>query len=445
MDGILDVLLRGMDILERLRNVSTVSGIQLILFGVLLVFGIVNCVLGYRLLRFWMMLFGFILGSGFGFGASFFMGIEDNTVRIAVTAAVGIVLAVIVFISYKAGIFVMGAGLGIGIAVYVLHPTSSLVFFICLLAGAGLGSLAMKWAREVIIVGTSLLGGAMAGMSLAKLGGLADFPYGIGLSAGFAALGMLIQFATNRVKYEEPEEYEEPVPRKKKIQKEQKTYKDESRGYEEISVRRKKKIAQPENRRYSRQERVSSERSRRSRVPVDLQVGEEDIYADYPIESEKTIVYRPRRRPEPEFDLPLDSYAYDDSYGRRPYPKNSSKKQTYTVRMNAESPVKKQPGKGQREFYADLDKEPSHKKAHYKKFPYEEEFYEEELDDLYEDDLYEDDFYDEDLYDEPIDEEELEDEIIREMMEDDDRESILPWKNKREKRTRKEGHSDKRS
>lgn len=445
MDGILDVLLRGMDILERLRNMSTVSGIQLILFGVLLVFGIVNCVLGYRLLRFWMMLFGFILGSGFGFGASFFMGIEDNTVRIAVTAAVGIVLAVIVFISYKAGIFVMGAGLGIGIAVYVLHPTSSLVFFICLLAGAGLGSLAMKWAREVIIVGTSLLGGAMAGMSLAKIGGLADFPYGIGLSAGFAALGMLIQFATNRVKYEEPEEYEEPVQRKKKIQKEQKTYKDESREYEEIPIRRKKKTAPSENRRYSQQERVSSERSRRSRVPVDLQVGEEDIYADYPIESEKTIVYRPRRRPEPEFDLPLDSYAYDDSYGRRPYPKNSSKKQTYTVRMNAEAPVKKQPGKGQREFYADLDKDFSRKKAHYKKFPYEEEFYEEELDDLYGDDLYEDDFYEEDLYDEPIDEEELEDEIIREMMEDDDRESILPWKNKREKKSRKEGCSGKRS
>ena len=128
MDGILDVLLRGMDIVERLRNVSTVSGIQLILFGVLLVFGIVNCVLGYRLLRFWMMLFGFILGSGFGFGASFFMGIEDNTVRIAVTAAVGTVLAVIVFISYKAGIFVMGAGLGIGIAVYVLHPQVLLCF-----------------------------------------------------------------------------------------------------------------------------------------------------------------------------------------------------------------------------------------------------------------------------------------------------------------------------
>ena len=70
--------------------------------------------------------------------------------------------------------------------------------------------LAMKQAREVLIIGTSLLGGAMAGFSAAKLGGLADIPYGLGLSAGFALLGMLIQFATNRRKDDdEEEEYEE--------------------------------------------------------------------------------------------------------------------------------------------------------------------------------------------------------------------------------------------
>lgn len=75
----------------------------------------------------------------------------------------------------------------------------------------------MKWAKEVIIVGTSLLGGAMAGMSLAKIGGLADFPYGIGLSAAFAVLGMLIQFATNRSRYkEDEEEYEASASRGKR-------------------------------------------------------------------------------------------------------------------------------------------------------------------------------------------------------------------------------------
>lgn len=112
----------------------------------------------------------------------------------------GVLLAVIAFVSYKIGIFILGAGIGIGLGIYVFHPTTSLVFFFCLLLGVGLGVLAMKQAREVLIIGTSLLGGAMAGFSAAKLGGLADIPYGLGLSAGFALLGMLIQFATNRRK-----------------------------------------------------------------------------------------------------------------------------------------------------------------------------------------------------------------------------------------------------
>ena len=38
----------------------------------------------------------------------------------------------------------------------------------------------------------------MAGVSLAKLGDLADFPYGLGMSVGFAIIGMLIQFAINK-------------------------------------------------------------------------------------------------------------------------------------------------------------------------------------------------------------------------------------------------------
>ena len=187
----MDIMLRFMNIIERVRTVPAVSGAASAAFAVLLVFGVLNCILGYRLLRFWMMLFGFVIGAGIG---------------------VGIVLAVIVFLSYKAGIFVLGAGLGMSVAIYVLHPTSSLVFFLCILAGVLLGSLAMKWAREVIIVGTSLMGGAMAGVSAAKLGGLADIPYGILLSIGFALLGMLIQFATNRRRVEEDEDdldYEE--------------------------------------------------------------------------------------------------------------------------------------------------------------------------------------------------------------------------------------------
>lgn len=205
----MDILLRIMDIIERVRTAPSVSGAASVVFAILLVFGAVNCVLGYRLLRFWMMLFGFVIGAGIGFGAAFSMGARDRIVFIAAAAGVGLVLAVIAFLSYKVGIFVLGAGLGISVGVYVLHPTSSLVFFLCILAGVLLGSLAMKWAREVIIVGTSFMGGAMAGVSAAKLGGLADIPYGILLSVAFAFLGMLIQFAANRRVREEDDGIDE--------------------------------------------------------------------------------------------------------------------------------------------------------------------------------------------------------------------------------------------
>lgn len=39
MNSILDILLRGMDMIERFRSASAVTDIQLIGFGILLVFG----------------------------------------------------------------------------------------------------------------------------------------------------------------------------------------------------------------------------------------------------------------------------------------------------------------------------------------------------------------------------------------------------------------------
>lgn len=49
----------------------------------------------------------------------------------------------------------------------------------------------------------------MAGLSLAKLGGLAEIPFGIGMSLGFALLGVLIQFAINKPDEDEYDDEEE--------------------------------------------------------------------------------------------------------------------------------------------------------------------------------------------------------------------------------------------
>ena len=97
----------------------------------------------------------------------------------------------------------------------------------------------MKYCRDVLIVATSLIGGLIAGVSLSRLGGLAEFPYGIGLSAGFALLGMLIQFAINKPHNEE--EDAEPENRVESEYPEETGDSVENEGEKVYSQRRKRK------------------------------------------------------------------------------------------------------------------------------------------------------------------------------------------------------------
>ena len=152
-----------MNIAYRVRDMQIAGTLSMALFGVVLVFGIMNCVLGYRLLRFWMMIFGFIIGARAGFGVTYMSGVQDKMVIAGAMAGLGIVLAVVSFLIYWAGIFVLGFGIGITLSIYLVHPTSSFSFFLCILIGGGLGVLAMRYAKGVLIVGTSILGGVLAG------------------------------------------------------------------------------------------------------------------------------------------------------------------------------------------------------------------------------------------------------------------------------------------
>ncbi len=189
-------------------------------FAVVLVFGVMNCILGYRLLRFWMMLGGFLVGCGLALIILYTMGTQEKTTLMIAALATGIVFAVITFLIYKAGVFILAAGIGWALSIYFLHPTSSASFFVCILIGIALGTLAVKYCREVLIVATSLIGGVMAGVSLAKLGNLADLPYGLGMSICFAILGMLIQFTINKPVIEDTVEHEKADVSEQRLTKE---------------------------------------------------------------------------------------------------------------------------------------------------------------------------------------------------------------------------------
>ena len=56
-----DILQQIMNMIENTRTVPSISSFSMIGFTVLLIFGVINCILGYRLLRFWMKLCGFVI------------------------------------------------------------------------------------------------------------------------------------------------------------------------------------------------------------------------------------------------------------------------------------------------------------------------------------------------------------------------------------------------
>lgn len=207
-----DILKNVLNIAVRLHNMQAAGTLAMAFFGIVLIFGLINCILGYRLLRFWMMIFGFLMGAGMGLFGAYEAGIKGKTICIVIMLIAGVILAVISFAIFKAGIFVIGAGIGLTVTIYLIHPTTSFTFFLCLLTGAGLGLLALRYEWEVIIVGTSILGGILSGLAAAKLADMEEIPFGIIFSVGFALVGMLIQFAINKVKYEDEGEEEKTEP-----------------------------------------------------------------------------------------------------------------------------------------------------------------------------------------------------------------------------------------
>ena len=179
MGDMTDVFNGVVNITGNLLDSDFVNRFTMAIFAVILVFGILNCVFGYRLLRFWMMIGGFFVGAGLALIVVHTMGMQEKSTMLIAALATGVVFAVIAFLIYKAGVFILAAGIGWALSIYFLHPTSSASFFACILIGVALGSMAVKYCREVLIVATSLIGGVMSGVSLAKLGNLEDIPYGL--------------------------------------------------------------------------------------------------------------------------------------------------------------------------------------------------------------------------------------------------------------------------
>lgn len=275
-----EILARVMNIVQRIRNMQELNMFALAVFGMLLIFGIMNCVLGYRLLRFWVMIFGFAVGAAIGVFCLYYANISEKMYYLAGMVIGGLVVGIIAFFSYRLGIFILGAGTGMLLSLYILHPTTSFVFFVCILFGIGLGLMGLKFCREVLIVATSLAGGVLTGVSAAKLLGLSEIPYGILISVAAAGLGLLIQFAMNRPVVEEQDKEEMERRREALRRKEEEDYFDElayeeMQREEEIQMKKRKEAVEVVQAETAATEAPAERRGRRrSDVAVDIKVGE---------------------------------------------------------------------------------------------------------------------------------------------------------------------------
>ena len=203
-----EILIKLLGYLDRFRGMSVDSLIHLVLLAALAAFGVLNVFLGYRILRFWMMLGGFAIGAGLGYlFCELFELTQKNTILLA-TAGTGAVLGLIAFFIYRAGIFLIGAGVGMTLSIYVFRPNTSALFFACILAGIALGILAVRFSRPVVILATSVMGGAVSGIAIAKLAKLSEIPYAILIGLFLTVTGSFIQFATNKPELVEEEDDE---------------------------------------------------------------------------------------------------------------------------------------------------------------------------------------------------------------------------------------------
>lgn len=210
----MEFLVSILKMIENIRELNLDPSILFIVLCFAVVFGALNCFLGYRLIRFWMMVGGIVIGA---VGGYFLCGPLDLTGQnqvVLVSAVCGILCGVIAFFIYIVGIFAAGVALGLTTSIYFLHPTTSSVFFACLMVGLLLGIFCVKFSRGVIITVTSLSGGVIMGLAITRLFALPLWPHGLGICLAVVVLGFLVQFFTNPVRDEEDDDgYDEVYER----------------------------------------------------------------------------------------------------------------------------------------------------------------------------------------------------------------------------------------
>jgi len=194
-------MLHGLD--QAIKNTLSVVGIVTIIFGVL------QCFLGYKLFKFWCGLVGLFIGVVFGIflaTSGVFSGSPANhLIGFLLILIFGVTGAFIAFRLYIVGLFLYAffAAFAIGfIALSLITDSITTGLLAGLLAGLTLGIVAVIFKRFWIILTTSVSGGISVGTSLMMILQTTDTAWSFIVPPLFIIAGFIVQMLTVKKTHE---------------------------------------------------------------------------------------------------------------------------------------------------------------------------------------------------------------------------------------------------
>lgn len=178
-----------------------------LLTGLLAGFFLLECLFGYKLMRLWISLIGFLIGFTLGAVVSGLLipaGDYALLLMVAIGLVVGIIAALIANKLYRAGVFIM-VFWPVFLAVSGLFDGGEKwLGWVGILLGIGIGILAgllsLRFMRVWVILSTALAGGLCAAQLFLELFKVDAVPPSLGLGLLFALIGLVVQFKTTSLK-----------------------------------------------------------------------------------------------------------------------------------------------------------------------------------------------------------------------------------------------------
>lgn len=310
----LNTLLGGLDKGKELFGVY-----QQQFFLIVLVFALLNCFFGYSLRKLWSVIPGFFIGAAIGYAAGTYTH-QTPTITLALSAGIGLLLAILAFVLYRIGLFFLICGL-VGFCLWhLISPNDITGYGLVALVSFVIGLICVPFERISVILVTSICG-SLTTIRMAYFFKDLDLNLIFWVaSAVLAAAGILFQFKP----WKESDYWDEEDEDEREYRAKSRAKKKRRSGFDPLPAKKKKRRSRSSSPDRSRDPYRSyqkpSNRSRVSQNTYDFRFVPEE--PDHDDEEELPKIHRkPSSRPVKPASPSDDTAAMpDETLGdTRPY------------------------------------------------------------------------------------------------------------------------------